>query len=191
MRKIPEKYENIIDNKLIDLSEYVSSTFYNNGFTPNMITTLSNISAFLVIIFLIKSKFYLAAFFVMVSYFFDCLDGYFARKYNMTSNFGDYYDHISDFIKSTAILTTLYFINPLKFFKIIPILTILLFLMIRHIGCQEKYYNTDESNTLDFTKKLCPVDKDKNIEDKLKYTRYFGCGTFYLVLALCVIYYDY
>jgi len=81
----------------------------------------------------------------------------------MTSNFGDYYDHISDFIKSTAILTTLYFINPLKFFKIIPILTILLFLMIRHIGCQEKYYNTDESNTLDFTKKLCPVDKDKNI----------------------------
>lgn len=191
MRKIPEEYEDIIDNKFLDLSEYVSPTFYNNGFTPNMITTLSNISAFIVIIFLIKSKFYLAAFFVMVSYFFDCLDGHLARKYKMTSKFGDYYDHISDFVKSTAIITTMYFINPSKFFKIIPILIVLFFLMLRHVGCQEKYYNKDESDTLHFTKKLCPIDKNENVEDKLRYTKYFGVGTFNLVLALCVIYYDY
>lgn len=85
----------------------------------------------------------------------------------------------------------MYFINPSKFFKIIPILIVVFFLMLRHLGCQEKYYDKDESDTLNFTKKLCPIDKNKNVEDKLRYTRYFGCGTFNLVLALCVIYYDY
>jgi len=191
MRKIPKQYEDITDNQLLKLSEYVSPTFYNNGFTPNMITTLSNISAFIVIIFLIKSKFVLAGFFVMVAYFFDCLDGHYARKYKMTSKFGDFYDHISDCIKAIAILTTLYFINPSKFFKIIPILTILFFLMLSHLGCQEKYYNKNESDTLKFTKSLCPINENENVEDKLKYTRYFGCGTFNLVFSLCVIYYGY
>ena len=33
----------------------------------------------------------------------DCLDGFYARKYNMTSQFGDYLDHLSDVFKTTCL----------------------------------------------------------------------------------------
>ena len=52
------------------------------------------------------------------------------------------------------------------------------------MGCQECIYNNDSSNssTLDFTKKMCPDPK------YIIYTRYVGCGTFFLVL--CVYLYN-
>ena len=53
MRKIPPNLENPIDNYLLDVCEYVSPTFYNYGFTPNMITTLSNITTVIVILLLL------------------------------------------------------------------------------------------------------------------------------------------
>ena len=94
MRKIPKTLENPIDNIIIEDSENISSLFYKYKLTPNYVTSLSNISALIVIIFLLNSNYYFASFFVMVAYFFDCLDGHIARKYKQTSKFGDYYDHI-------------------------------------------------------------------------------------------------
>ena len=41
MSKIDQNYYNIIDNNLIQLSEYLSPTFKKLNFTPNGITTLS------------------------------------------------------------------------------------------------------------------------------------------------------
>ena len=193
MRKIPVEYENPIDNVLYDLSEYVSPTFHSVGFTPNMVTTLSNISAIIVIILLLQANYAWAALFVMVAFFFDCLDGHLARKYKQFSKFGDYYDHISDTSKVVAILFTMYWINSEKFYKIIPIIIVAAGLSLVHMGCQEKYYDSLESDTLDFTKKLCPTktDKKESIEETIKYTRYFGAGTFNIILALCVLYYRY
>jgi len=43
-----------------------------------------------------ENQFALSAFSYLISYMFDCWDGYYARKYNMESKFGDYYDHVSD-----------------------------------------------------------------------------------------------
>ena len=36
---------------------------------------------------------------MFVGYFFDCMDGHFARKYNMVTEFGDMYDYITDLSK--------------------------------------------------------------------------------------------
>jgi hypothetical protein len=193
MRKIPEKFENPLDNILIDISEYVSPSFHKYGFTPNMITTLSNIAAIIVILLLLHAKYVWAAIFFIVAYFFDCLDGHVARKYNMTSKIGDYYDHVSDAFKSILILYTMYYINSDKFFKIIPILIITTILTFIHLGCQEKYYNKDESDTIFFTKNLCPTDSNnkESIENNMKITRFFGCGTYNIVFALTILYYDY
>ena len=69
MRKIPEKFENPIDNVLIDICEYVSPSFHKYGFTPNMITTLSNIAAIIVILLLLHAKYVWAAIFFIVAYF--------------------------------------------------------------------------------------------------------------------------
>ena len=189
MSKLPVEYENPIDNILIKICDNVAPTFHSYGFTPNMVTTLSNISAIIVIILLLQAKYVWAALFVLIAYFFDCLDGHIARKYNQTSKFGDYYDHISDYIKTLAILYTLYQIDSVKFFKIIPILIIAGILMVIQFGCQEKYYNSTESDTLHFTKTMCPADDKESLENTMRYTRYFGAGTSNLLLALCVLYY--
>ena len=193
MRKIPAEYENPFDDVLLNMCDNIAPTFHSYGFTPNMVTTLSNISAIIVIILLLEARYVWAAIFVMIAYFFDCLDGHIARKYNNVTKFGDYYDHISDTSKVVAILFTMYWINSEKFYKIIPIIIVAAGLSLVHMGCQEKYYDSLESDTLDFTKKLCPTktDKKESIEETIKYTRYFGAGTFNIILALCVLYYRY
>ena len=193
MRKIPTEYENPIDDILINICDNISPTFHSYGFTPNMVTTLSNISAIIVIILLLEAKYVWAAIFVLIAYFFDCLDGHIARKYDQVTLFGDYYDHISDTTKILAILFTMYWVNSEKFYKIIPIIIVAAGLSLVHMGCQEKYYDKLESDTLDFTKKLCPTkfDNKESIEQTIKYTRYFGAGTFNMLLALSIVYYRY
>lgn len=194
MRKISLDYDNPLDNLLISLSDLTSPYAYSMGLNPNMVTTLSNIACIITIILLLQAKYYLAAFFLLVSYFFDCLDGHMARKYKMTSVFGDYYDHISDFIKIFSVLFTMYWINQEKFFKVIPIIILLGLMMAIHMGCQELLYDSNESVTLKPTEKLCPVSKtnDKDIiKNALLSTKYFGCGTFYIGMILSIIYYAY
>ena len=39
----------------------------------------------------------------MLGYYFDCIDGPMARKYNMVTVFGDYYDHGTDIICFTLV----------------------------------------------------------------------------------------
>jgi len=192
MRKIPEEYDNIFDNYLIRLCDILCPYAFSLGLTPNAITTLSNIMCIVSIIFILKGKYYLGALFLLISYYFDCMDGHFARKYDMVTVFGDYYDHISDITKIIAVLITLCYINSRKFLKILPIIIILALLMTVHLGCQELLYNTDESQTLSLTKNLCPVKKSSNsneVKNRMVLTKFFGCGTFYIGLLLIIIFY--
>ena len=194
MRKIHHKYENPIDNYFIELSDIASPYAYSLGLTPNMITTLSNVACIITILLLLNANYYWAALFFMLSYYFDCLDGYMARKYNMMTSFGDYYDHISDFIKIFTILATLYYINPQKFYKVIPIILLVCITSIIHLGCQELLYINNESHSLELTKNFCPVKNQNDIEQIKKtidITKLFGCGTFNITLVLSIIYYDF
>ena len=192
MRKIPSEYENPIDDYILSYTDSVVPYVYAGGFVPNTITTLSSIACIIVIILLFQAKYYLATLFLIISYFFDCLDGHLARSYNMVTLFGDYYDHISDLLKILSILITLYIINPTKFFHIFPIFLLISIMMIIHLGCQEIYYNTNQSKTLEFAKNMCPVN-DINNKGQLQYilnsTKLFGCGTIYTTLAISFIYY--
>lgn len=194
MRKISQEYDNPLDNYFIAISEFTSPYAYSLGMNPNMITTLSNVSCIITILLLLNSNYYFAAFFLLVSYYFDCMDGHMARKYKMFTVFGDYYDHISDVLKVFGVLFTLYYINEEKFMKVIPIIILLFILMSAHLGCQELLYNSNESGTLEPTRMLCPVKKnssDEIIKNTLLSTKYFGCGTFFLGLALVIIYYGF
>ena len=193
MSKIPKENENPIDNVLTYINNYTTPIAYNLGISPNMITTLSNIACIITILLLLKANYYWAALFFMLSYYFDCMDGFMARKYNMITVFGDYYDHISDLVKMIAVLYTLYYINPNKFFKIIPVIILLFILMGMHMGCQELYYDSDESTSINITKQLCPISSNhKNeISETMKITRFFGCGTFNISVVLAIIYYDF
>ncbi len=193
MRKLPTEYENPFDNYLLDVCDITIPQFYKMGMVPNTVTTLSNITCILVIILLLNAKYYWAAFFLVLSYFFDCADGHMARTYKLTSVFGDYYDHVSDVTKVTLVLITLFYINPQKFNQILPVLIVIFVGVAIHMGCQELVYRSTESGSLAPLKNLCPVEPEDEtmLKKVIKSTRFFGCGTVYATLALCVIYYNF
>ena len=111
MRKLNGNDENPIDNVLIDISDYLCPFFKSLNFTPNGITTLSLIFGLLSVYFLYKGKLYLFALTYFVSYYFDVLDGHYARKYNMTSDIGCLYDHIKDVSVILLIMVVLCYNN--------------------------------------------------------------------------------
>ena len=72
--------------------------------TPNMITGLSLLLGISSGVSMYYDKYKLAALLNFLAYFFDCVDGHLARKFDMVTVFGDYFDHYSDLVKFGIIL---------------------------------------------------------------------------------------
>lgn len=196
MRKLPKNLDNPIDNILVDVADIISPFLKTLDMTPNAITTVALILALFSINSFVNHEYKTAAIFFFLSYFFDCVDGHFARKYNMVSQFGDYYDHAVDIFKGVVIYSLLFYtlyINDQ--ILVIIILILLLGLLFVHLGCQEKYVeatnNKISSEALSGLKLLCPDQyncKDKNV---MQWTKFFGCGTAVLVTTLVIYNLDY
>jgi phosphatidylglycerophosphate synthase len=183
MRKIPQDKENPIDNIFYWLSENTASWYKKLHMTPNQITTLSLIAGVGSAYYYDKDKIGIAIGLFALAFYFDCLDGFYARKYKMTSKYGEMYDHIVDWVKHSAIIYVMYKKSPTKFYKTLPIIVIFLTLSMVHIGCQEKHYNNkDDQVFINYTQQLCPN------KDNISYTRYVGVGTFELVFILIMWY---
>ena len=105
MRKLSVKYENPIDNIIYLYVEPLAPYMHKYNITPNMITTFGNISWVYGLYLLYNHEYVYSALLFGLSYYFDCLDGYVARKYDLISIFGDYYDHISDVTKGFSYLS--------------------------------------------------------------------------------------
>jgi phosphatidylglycerophosphate synthase len=193
IRKLPRELENPIDSFLVDIADIIQPFFKYLEFTPNGITTLSLVLALYAAYKILKRELKLAAILLFIAYFFDGMDGNFARTYNMCSKFGDYYDHLSDLFKIILIPLAVYYINPMKGIKFTIISFILLLLAGVQMSCQELYYNTNnnvknKSESLNVLNKfLCPA-MPSNVKEYLKYTRYFGCGTANLIISLMIYY---
>ena len=182
MRKIDSNQEDPIDNVFIVACELIAPYFHQLSWTPNMITTLGNVFGLISWYFLWKKQVFLFAFFFLMRYWMDCLDGFYARTYKMYSKLGDMYDHISDLINIGVIFTLIYVfywkqIRQHRWFKWMFGLFVFSGIMILvHLGCQQRWTNSvfgEES--LDILMKLCPN------KDWIVYTRYFGCGVFNLL----------
>jgi len=187
MKKIPNNLDDPVDNVFYMICDKLSPSFKNTGHTPNIITTESLITGLLSCYFLYKGNILLFSIFYIISYFFDCFDGFFARKYNMTSKGGDIYEHTKDISIYIIILIILY----LKYKKHITIKVLIIFIflvgmLIIYTGCQQKYYsehNPDKKEeSLDSLKGLC-----RNSDD-LSWTRFFGPGMFTIFTIILVWY---
>jgi phosphatidylglycerophosphate synthase len=185
VNKIPSDIDNPIDNIILKFIDTHLDMYYKYNFTPNMVTTLSLITGIITAFLITKNKFELAGLMYALSYYFDGVDGKLARKYNMVTIFGDYYDHFSDIFKNLLIFYVLYKNNSNKFKKIIIIIIILFILASIHLGCQQALYPQDivESPTLDIFKG--PKEKCKTFINK---TKIFGLGTFTLFILLIIIF---
>lgn len=191
-RKVPDYLENPIDNLLIEYGvNNLKGIFYKLGFTANGITTLSLMFG-LFSIYLFNRNFYITSSAIMfISYFFDVMDGNFARTYNMQSKFGDMYDHIKDTIV-TILISILIITNKRsnRYFKLIS-LVISIFILIPtflHLGCIEKYIEDFVSEIkVEKSDFLNPLQKYCKNKDFMKKVRYFGTGTGNLWLSLLIL----
>lgn len=189
VNKLDPAHENLFDIYICKFIDSHIHIYKQLGLTPNMITTLSLIGGILTAYLIYKKQYKTAGILFFISYYFDCVDGKVARKYNMTSKLGDYYDHISDTIKFILIMYALYKDNSNRFKYIGLIIFLLVILCLYHLGCQEGVYgkedNLSESPTLDIFK---PSKESalKNIYN----TKYFGCGTFYIILSLLIFFWN-
>ena len=190
-RKIPNHLENPFDDFLIGLAEYYTPLYKKYGFNPNMLTTLSFVFFLFSAYALLHKKILLFSILYVISYWFDILDGHFARKYNMETTFGDYYDHVTDTLGLIIYIIIMVYLYKEKIDTKICVMTIIMFLLVcTHLGCQERwslYGNHAES--LSTLKILCPISK-KKLPKVLNITKYFGCGSFVIYMVLITFYLD-
>ena len=188
--KLPEYYDDPVDIFLKKWADVLNPYFKDAGFTPNIITTLSFLCG-LYSCYLYYYQFYtLASLFYFISYFFDVMDGYFARSYNMKSEFGSYYDSISDCVVGFSLyylfLTNKHIVN----FKnvntklvVLIIYTILAIISFYHMSCQETYTRLTKKEYASEGLSFLQIMKCKNVKDMI-YTRYFGTGMFSVSIVI-------
>ena len=192
MRKITKEYENPFDNIIYIFVKLAEPIAHKLNLTPNMITTFSVICSIIACYLLYLHYFIFSILFYIFSYFFDCLDGYYARKHNMVTNFGDMYDHISDILAAGVYIIILFTINPFLLLICLPILFYLFIGSLIHLSYQELYYDKPNES---FTLNLLPnmfgrkSTSKSEIHQILKYTRYFGVGTLNLGVVCVVLIY--
>ena len=157
----------IIENILIKITPYV----YKLKMTPNNITILGLGLGLLSSYSLYRN--YIGLFILLwcSSYIMDCLDGFYARRYKMTSQYGDYLDHISDVFKTVCLFYVLH--NKYNYFNnyiLISIFCIIFIMQLINIGCEQKIKNINkDNNSIKILKKLCVK--------KIPYLKYFGSPT--------------
>lgn len=198
------------------LSDFLLKPLHCLGFTPNGITYLSIITSIISSYLLHKNKILYSIILLHISYLFDSIDGKFARKYNMTSDFGMKLDIVSDnityFILFIVLLRKIN-LNP----KIIALIGIVYYFNIKWHGLNEaiECYNKhnhdnfykvnydkfkDDKSLLNklflftykssykFYKSSFPKFDKEKITKKLLFCRYFGPGSIPLFFSLIFLY---
>lgn len=185
-RKVFKNIENPIDSTLVQICEKISPILRKNrSLTPNIITTIGLIIGLITIYFLYRDAYLTAFCLFWITYFFDCLDGYYARRYDMVTDFGDYYDHFRDIFVTITILIIIYLKLKTSGEKSVFIIVLIIstVFMLTHFGCQE--LNTSINGSNDCLKIFSPLISRK---EYICYTKYVGCGTFILTISLFIFY---
>lgn len=191
--KLPPKYDDPVDIYFKKMIDIINPSFKKWGFTPNMITTLSFAAGLTAAYAYYKQFYVISSILILVSYFFDVMDGYFARIYDMKSEFGSYYDVISDNVV-WIIFIYLFFTNKhiiqTKIISINIIVTVMLIALTwmqgYHLSCQEKYTAITNkqhvSSGLSFLQSI-PCENTSI----MKYTRFYAAGPMNVYISLLIL----
>lgn len=187
-RKLPVQLENPIDNVCLDIIFHIHPLFHTLGFTANGITILSALIQLIGVYCVYKSLFILGGVLYFIGYFFDVMDGWYARYYKMTSPYGDKLDHYSDILVAILLVGVIVLhpnISLLWKCLFIAISIALQITMTMYLGCQEQYFNkaTRSNQFLAHLKPLCSQDTEKRLQS----LRWFGTGTANLVTTVLIM----
>ncbi len=190
MRKIPKELENPIDNVLIDVAEYLHPLFYALNFTPNGITFLSGICQFSSLVLVSYDYYLTAGCLFFLGYFWDVMDGNYARKYKMTSPLGDKLDHYKDIVVMVG-LGCVTVIHPMMTWPIRGLCLggglVFTGTMSLYLAAQDQIYAkknaNDVSQSLQWLSRLCTYDPSC----VLRYVRWMNTGSANLVVSMTMI----
>ncbi len=177
--KLGKENESKLNHMIYSIVEVLDPIFYKLHFTSNDVTTFSIIFCYLSYINL-KKKNLSSITYYLIYVILDYLDGYMARKYNMSSDFGDMYDHVRDVSFNMLLFSVIYKNIYLSSLFVIGVLLSLI-----SIGCQEvQFENKCEdtyNNTLSILKNYCVKSKLFDILEK-----YTGNGTTYVFTVMAM-----
>lgn len=160
MDKYSDDTESIVDTHLfLPVSRVTVPYLHKMGLTPNILTTLSLLTGVICTWCVWNGMNLWAIVSLIISYYFDCVDGMVARAYNQASEFGEAYDAVKDNIVAIMLFLVMY--HKLNNYKRI-ILVLGYVLMGLWYGINEAIMNT----TLEFYKKKLARIKRKNILTK-------------------------
>lgn len=154
-------------------------------FTPNHLTTGGLLSSILCVYNLYHRNMISAIISICVRAYFDFADGLMARKYKMTSKFGDYYDHIVDYTFAIGAVTAI-ILKSKRRIILLSIVFIFGLLFTIYTGCQEKEYNQFRNKIL---QKETSISQLRNICLYPSFIKIFDNITLYLVIIGVIISY--
>jgi len=193
--KVHESIEDPLSNIFYNISDKITPMLKYIDITPNQITTIRFSLLLLAVLYCIPRKMYkVASVLYILSYFGDCLDGLYSRKYNMVTQFGDYYDHLADQISMVITIYMLYITVNSSHKWIVDLLVIMVLISMIQIGCQERYIHMMElstnytSHSISKITNMCPpsIISNDDIEYFMEYTRLFGAGTVQLFITIII-----
>ena len=176
-------YHNPIDVVLIDVVRVLNPVAYKLGFTPNTITSISLVFGLAFNFFYACRSYKASVLMLFFSYFFDCMDGHYARTYNMETEFGDYYDHIKDILVMLLFGYLVTKNDDVPFIYKSAAFAVALFLSI-HV----------------FMEVACPKEDSKQVNGLFRQfqgicdsgmNRYFDSNTFHIFIALFILAHGY
>jgi phosphatidylglycerophosphate synthase len=191
VNKLEDHHECPLDIYLFKFIDQHLHLYYKLGLTPNMVTSLALFFGLFAAYQIIQGNYIIAAVSWIISYYLDCVDGKLARKYNMITKFGDYYDHFCDLTKYIVVFIALFYSKSKRTtdrqWFLFFIVLLLAFMSCVHLGYQECLYNKkEESSFLNIYRAI--VSFDSKPEKTIQYTRHFGCATWILCVALLIIF---
>ena len=136
---------------------------------PNLLTLTGLLTAAAAIAAVLKDRRNLAAGLCVCSYFFDCADGNYARRYHSATKLGDLLDHVGDSTKATGLLVALWWASgkSVREYVVdkkigIAIAAVAAILSVASAGCLEREYRAanptiEHSQTLELTVPACSL----------------------------------
>lgn len=186
--KLPRHLHNPIDIWILDICDKLDSFFVKCNMTPNKLTTISGYFGLLSVYCLYNKIKYLPGIFYFISYIFDGADGQYARRHNMVSKFGDYYDKIKDNVINLILFYILYKRRKFNIAIIIFGLACIPHMSCTDVYCYKKNPNESKSALDKIFNHICPYKDTEKLENFLSYTRYFGLGTTHTVISIILFF---
>ena len=124
-------------NILYDWSDSLVPTLKIYGVIPNMITAFGLSCGLLGACLFYHGHNGKSVIMISIAVFLDSCDGHMARKYNMGTEFGKYFDQISDVIRVGVLYYIMFIKDPEKFYRISIISIFFFTLTLSHLTCQQ------------------------------------------------------